>query len=137
MGTAPEKLKTKTEGEAEQPRYMHIVRQLEAAIAEGDYEIGERLPGEHELCQKFDVSRFTVRHAIRHLRDSGMVEARQGIGTVVLANRPSSTYAHAVDTLGDILQYAREPISNLTVSRSLPPVPTWPAASLAEGDRNG
>lgn len=93
-------------GAARQPRYMRIVRELEREIAQNRYKVGDRLPGEHELCQRFDVSRFTVRQALRYLRDAGLVAARQGVGTVVAAGRVDRPFVHAVESLEGLTQYA-------------------------------
>ena len=44
--------------------YEQISEKLAMAIAEGKYELGQRLPSERELAQTFGVSRPTVREAI-------------------------------------------------------------------------
>lgn len=41
---------------------------------------GTRLGSEWDLCERFGVSRLTVRQAIRLLQDSGLVECRRGRG---------------------------------------------------------
>ena len=45
------------------------------------YEIGDRLPSEHELAKKLRVSRVTLREAIRQLREDGFIYSRRGSGT--------------------------------------------------------
>lgn len=49
---------------------------------------GSRLPPETELSEQFGVSRPVVRQALQRLRGDGLLRARQGAGTYVLA-RPS------------------------------------------------
>jgi GntR family transcriptional repressor for pyruvate dehydrogenase complex len=56
---------------------------IKAMVASGDFPPGARLPGERELAQKFGVSRPTVRQALGALVQMGVLEARQGSGTVV------------------------------------------------------
>ncbi len=61
--------------------YEEIARQIERLIAE--MKPGDMLPPERELSRMFGVSRGSVRDAIRKLESVGLVEPRQGSGTVV------------------------------------------------------
>jgi len=45
---------------------------------------GTRLGSEWDLCERFGVSRLTLRQAIRLLQDSGLVECRRGRGNGLL-----------------------------------------------------
>jgi DNA-binding FadR family transcriptional regulator len=56
-----------------------IARQLAAQIARSGH-AGARLGSEWDLCERFGVSRLTLRQAIRLLQDSGLVECRRGRG---------------------------------------------------------
>ncbi|MGE8078837.1 FadR/GntR family transcriptional regulator [Peribacillus loiseleuriae] len=60
-----------------------IAIQIEDLIEAGQWEVGSKLPAEPELMEKFDVSRNTLREAIRALVHAGLLETRQGIGTTV------------------------------------------------------
>jgi DNA-binding GntR family transcriptional regulator len=91
---------------AAEPRYLKIVRQIERDIARERIAVGEHLPGELDLCRRLGVSRFTVRQALRHLRDAGMVAPRRGAGTVVTARSPKRSFIHAVASLDELSQYA-------------------------------
>ncbi len=62
--------------------YEEIARQIEKMIAE-KMKPGDKLPPERQLAEMFGVSRSSIREAIRKLELTGMVEARQGLGTVV------------------------------------------------------
>jgi len=57
-------------------------------IVSGRYEIGDRLPAETELAEKFEVSRPVVREALMRLQADGLVTARQGAGTFVVRMPP-------------------------------------------------
>lgn len=56
------------------PFYRQLGALLERAIASGDYRAGDRLPGETELCRRFDLARSTVRETLRALQERGLVE---------------------------------------------------------------
>ncbi|MEJ3657742.1 FCD domain-containing protein [Actinomycetes bacterium KLBMP 9759] len=57
--------------------------ELRRLLAEGEWPVGARVPGEVELGRQLGVGRSTVREAMRALISSGQLEARQGAGTFV------------------------------------------------------
>ena len=63
--------------------YEQVARQLQGLIGDGRLKPGDRLPPERELVHRFQVSRGSVRDAIRTLELMGLVRSRQGEGTVV------------------------------------------------------
>ncbi len=67
------------------PVWKSIAETLRHAISDGQYTEGEKLPTEATLSDRFGVNRHTVRHALRHLADEGLVHARRGAGVFVLA----------------------------------------------------
>src|SRR5271166_7194543 len=71
--------------------YREVARQLERRITE-ELKPGDLLPPERELVQLLGVSRGSVRDAIRSLELKGLLDPRQGIGTVVRS--PDSTPAN-------------------------------------------
>lgn len=66
------------------PAYQAMHDDLKNDIKNGKYPIGEMLPTESELEKIFRVSRTTVRQAMSVLAQEGLVEIRQGRGTMVL-----------------------------------------------------
>ncbi|MGW1347622.1 FadR/GntR family transcriptional regulator, partial [Kribbella sp. NPDC002412] len=58
--------------------YQRIVEQVEEALIRGDLAPGQRLPSERELVAQFEVSRSTVREALRVLESNGVVRSRPG-----------------------------------------------------------
>lgn len=60
-----------------------IVTELLRAVAEGEYPPGSRLPPEAELAARANVSRLTLREAVKVLRDKGVLRVEQGRGTFV------------------------------------------------------
>lgn len=69
--------------------YQQIARAIAAAIADGRYARGDRLPSERELADEFSVSRPTIRDAMIALEFQGLVEARPGSGVYVAAAAPA------------------------------------------------
>jgi GntR family transcriptional regulator len=90
------------------PRYLQIARELTAAISDGTYPVGARLPTELELCEHFGISRFTAREAVRVLSSAGLVTRRQRVGTVVIATPADARYTHAAQSVHDLFQYAQD-----------------------------
>ncbi|MCQ4638154.1 FadR family transcriptional regulator [Anaerovorax odorimutans] len=62
-----------------------IADEIEEKIRCGEYKVGDRIPPEPELIQAFGVSRNTVRESVQALIHAGILEARQGDGTYVVA----------------------------------------------------
>ena len=67
-----------------------IARELAAEIVRSG-SAGARLGSEWDLCERFNVSRLTLRQAIRLLQDGGLVECRRGRGNgLVVRDRRAS-----------------------------------------------
>lgn len=94
--------------EAEGPRYARIQSILEDRVTDGIYPLGSLIPTEIELAAEFGTSRFTIREALRYLREHGYVERRQGVGTRVVANRPQSNFQQSFASLEELFQVAVE-----------------------------
>ncbi|WP_249714908.1 GntR family transcriptional regulator [Rhizomonospora bruguierae] len=69
------------------PKYLQLAEELRRQILSGQLAAGTALPSETELADHWDLSRTSVRNAIRMLRDWGLVRAEQGRGTYVRAPR--------------------------------------------------
>ena len=63
--------------------YQDIVAQIQRLLADGRLRPGHHLPSERELSELFQVSRASVREALRALESMGFVEIRSGEGTYV------------------------------------------------------
>ena len=90
------------------PQYVLVARTLMEDIRGGRYPVGSLLPGEHELCTQFGVSRHTVREAIRQLQDRGMVLRQRGVGTSVRSDGADSRYVQSTATIADLPRYVDE-----------------------------
>nr|WP_255592523.1 GntR family transcriptional regulator [Bordetella sp. BOR01] len=85
-----------------------LAQLLEGDIQNGRYKVGDRLPTELELQDKYGVSRYCVREALQQLKNAGMVAARAGIGHAVAASRPMEPqrYMRSAITLPELVQSA-------------------------------
>ncbi len=99
------------------PRYAALARVLSAEIETGRYPVGKMIPTEAELQQRFDVSRHTVREALRELKSQGLVIAHAGIGTVVRAKSPGTRFVMGVGTLRELIQFVEATRMRVTESR--------------------
>lgn len=73
--------------------YEEISNQILAMISEGRWKEGERIPGEIELAELFEVSRNSIRESIKALALIGVLRAKSGSGTYVSENA-NSRIAH-------------------------------------------
>lgn len=80
--------------------YTKVAEQLQAHIID-ELKPGDMLPPERQLVHMFGVSRSTIRDAIRRLETVGLLEPRQGIGTVI---RELSADALVAPVAGVLLQ---------------------------------
>jgi DNA-binding GntR family transcriptional regulator len=66
------------------PLLADVVRsELKRLILGGEFALGSKLPNEDRLCERFGVSRVTIREAVRGLIEDGLVVRRHGSGTYV------------------------------------------------------
>lgn len=69
-----------------QSAYMKIFLEIADDIANGIYKVGDVIPTQLELASAYQVSRVTVREAIKELTRRGVVATQKGKGTVVIGN---------------------------------------------------
>jgi GntR family transcriptional repressor for pyruvate dehydrogenase complex len=110
--------------------YEEVARQIERLILK-KLKPGDKLPSERELAEMLQVSRSSIRDAIRGLELRGVVEPRQGAGTIVReasADSVVNPFAHA-------LKRRREMVSELLDFRKMlePPLAAR-AATHASAD---
>ncbi len=110
------------------PLYARIEAQLRDAIAQGDYAVGTLLPTEAELCETLRVSRHTIREALRRLVESGLVERRQGAGTMVVAREAPSGTVQSMRSIEALFQYAADTRLDIRSRRMAPLTPEDAAA---------
>ena len=94
-------------------KYKIIETDIINAIQTGKIKPGEKLPGEVELCEKYNVSRVTVRKAILNLASAGKVYRRAGDGTYVSEKPYVNTTGQARSFSEDMIQNGKKPGSVL------------------------
>lgn len=67
------------------PLWAQLKDDCERRLQSGEF--AAQFPGEHELCREYDVSRHTVREALRRLRDRGVLDSGRGRTTKVRHDR--------------------------------------------------
>lgn len=108
--------------------YEKVAQQIQGLIRDGLLKPGDKLPPERELADTFQVSRSSLRDAIRTLEVMGLVEPRQGEGTVVCELSAEAL----VSPLSTMLLGKRELVSELLDLRLIlePPLAARAAAHV-------
>src|SRR5271167_160067 len=109
--------------------YQAVARQLQRRITE-DLKPGDLLPPERHLVEMLGVSRGSVRDAIRSLELMGLIEPRQGIGTVVCD--PSAKVANPLANA--LLNKQKQVAELIDVRKMIEPHLASRAALHASGD---
>jgi len=91
--------------------YEGVAKQIERLILK-KLRPGDKLPSERELAELLAVSRSSIRDAIRSLELTGMVEPRQGAGTIVreissdsLVNPLANARKRKEELIGELLDF--------------------------------
>ncbi|MGM9522737.1 MAG: FadR/GntR family transcriptional regulator [Oscillospiraceae bacterium] len=77
---------------------MTVQNELQELLMNGTFKVGEYLPSEQALSERFEVSRTTIRDAISALAEKGFVERHHGKGIYVI-DKSQSVAAHSLRTL--------------------------------------
>jgi GntR family transcriptional regulator len=81
------------------PFYYQLKQILLSELRDRDLQPGERLPGDHELCATYDVSRTVVRQALAELETEGVIERVKGRGTFVAQRRTAQNLVQSLTGL--------------------------------------
>ena len=73
-----------------------VTESVIAQIREGRYRAGDRLPTERELAEQLGVGRTSVREGLRFLEKLGILDIRQGTGTVVRSLSLGEIFEHLI-----------------------------------------
>ncbi|NUR08119.1 MAG: FadR family transcriptional regulator [Nocardioidaceae bacterium] len=94
-----------------------IVDQIKVLIRDGKLKPGDRLPSERDLCQRFGVSRVTVREALRVLEASGLVAIRVGAHGGAFVTSPSAE--RLGEGLADLISLSALTAAGVTEARQV------------------
>jgi GntR family transcriptional repressor for pyruvate dehydrogenase complex len=94
-----------------------IVEQIRLLMRQGQLKPGDRLPPERDLCERFGVSRVTVREALRMLESAGLVEIRVGARGGAFVTAPTSN--RVGEGLADLLTLSVISAVDVTEVRSI------------------
>jgi GntR family transcriptional regulator, transcriptional repressor for pyruvate dehydrogenase complex len=108
--------------------FEEILFQLEEAIAAGHLSAGDRLPPERELATRFQVSRTSVREALRVLEAIGIVRVKRG------AENGATLLEEPGNALAQILRFhlALEHVSMASLLEFRIAIESWAAGIAAE-----
>jgi DNA-binding GntR family transcriptional regulator len=87
------------------PLYRQVSNQIIENIMNGTFPVGQLIPTEQELSLQCGVSRHTVREAVRHVQNMGLVSRRQGQGTRVCHRQVKRDMKIVLRTFSDIEQH--------------------------------
>jgi GntR family transcriptional repressor for pyruvate dehydrogenase complex len=66
--------------------HQQVSEEIQKMILKGDLKLGDKLPAERKMAEMLDVSRTSVREALRSLEILGIIESRQGEGNFISEN---------------------------------------------------
>lgn len=99
------------------PRYQLLAQQLADDISRGKMPVGSLMPTEKALCERYTVSRHTVREALRQLQALGLVASKRGVGTRVIAVEAvsdSSGFRSIYQSIDHLIQFAEKTRLHIT-----------------------
>jgi GntR family transcriptional regulator, transcriptional repressor for pyruvate dehydrogenase complex len=92
-----------------------VAGHLRDAVFKGQYQSGDRLPSEKELCQSFEVGRPVIREALRMLENSGILSIRPGAGGGIFVKKVDSD--HLLNSFETIISLDRLTLHQITEAR--------------------
>lgn len=107
-----------------------VADDLRSRLAAGDLPPGSRLPTETELAAEFDVSRPTVRAALRELEALGLVRTQHGVGTFVIERAAVLAGLERLDSITESIRETGHEPGMIYASRVIRPVLPEEAAQM-------
>jgi GntR family transcriptional regulator len=111
------------------PLHEQISTWLRGEIESGHLAPDAQLPSENELCERFGVSRVTVRRAFQTLEADGLIYRRQGLGSFVCDRRVPHGLVRLTDFAQDVGRAGME-ASSVVLHRASEPCPPAVAERL-------
>ena len=102
------------------PLYVQVKDSLRDLIL-GGRAPGEQLPGEPELCRRYDVSRTVIRQALRDLEHEGLIVREKGRGTFVAEPKlREGLFQELTGFYSDMAGKGRPPVSRVLTQEVVP-----------------
>jgi len=104
------------------PLYIQVASVLRMRIQSGQWRIGEKISTLEELEREFEVARVTVRQAVDVLREEGLLQARQGLGTFVSKKSHDRHWVKLATNWNSLIDSLKDNVPRrLIVERDAPP----------------
>lgn len=98
-------------------RYQQIAVEMAEKIAEGWYEVGDRITSRSTIATTFHVSPETARKAMQVLVDMGIVTVRHGSGTYVASREKAQLYFEKFHDAVSIAQTREQIVDAIATQR--------------------
>ena len=105
------------------PLYHQLTEELRENIENGDWPPHSLIPSETELCEKYGVSRGTVRQALSQLVQEGLLYRKQGRGTFVAEPKITQQLNRFYSFAQDMREKGLKPSSRLLQNEKILPDP--------------
>ncbi len=102
------------------PLYKQLSDLLRRQIEEGKIKPDHSIPSERSLCEKFRISRITVRQAISEMINQGMLYRKQGKGTFVAKRKITHGLARIVNFTRTVLDLGMKPSTRILGNEIFP-----------------
>ncbi|MFW5941344.1 MAG: GntR family transcriptional regulator [Chloroflexota bacterium] len=102
------------------PLYLQLYQLLRRRIRSGVLKPGDMLPSEMSLMERYDVSRATVRQALKELDSDGLIVRERGRGTFVAPPSVEQNLVRIVSFTEDMNQRGLTPGTRLVSARLMP-----------------
>jgi GntR family transcriptional regulator len=98
------------------PLYVQLVQRITHALEIGILRAGDQLPTVRQLASELTIAPNTIVKAYDELARQGLIESRQGIGTIVTANLHGTLRQHHLDALFEQMAALVRDAANLGIS---------------------
>jgi len=112
------------------PYYFQLATLFEHEILSGRWPPGLRLPSEAEICNRYTISRTTVRQSLARLEQPGLIERVRGQGTYVGYPRARSWMLHSPLGLFEGEMHRLGRVTSVILRAEVGSLPSWATDAL-------
>ena len=102
------------------PLYEQLKKILRRQIEEGEFKADQIIPSERILCQKYHISRITVRQALSEMINEGMLYRKQGKGTYVAGRKIHQGLTRIINFARTVMDLGMRPSTKILKNEVLP-----------------